>query len=329
MMVALFAAGATSWLAAAVTSITLLAKALSRGTLGVTIHRLHNGSGKTAATAPMKTVTLPSGESVPALGQGTWMMGDSRAKRAGELATLRRGIDLGLTLIDTAEMYGSGRSEQLIAEAVAGRRDEVFIVSKVLPSNASRRGTISACERSLKHLNTDRIDLYLLHWRGGTPFAETLEAFAALKRAGKIRHYGVSNLDLSDMKEWWQAPGGDAAATNQLLYNLSRRGIEWDLLPWLAERRVPVMAYTPLEQTRLFNNAKFAALARAWGATPAQLALAWLLAKDQVIVIPKCSSPARVEENAAARDIKLTAAQLADLDEIFPPPKGPRSLEML
>jgi diketogulonate reductase-like aldo/keto reductase len=277
----------------------------------------------------MKIVTLPSGERVPALGQGTWNIGDHRATRAAEIATLRRGIDLGLTLIDTAEMYGSGRSEQLVAEAIAGRRDEVFIVSKVLPGNASRRGTVAACERSLKNLQTDRIDLYLLHWCGSVPFAETLEALQSLQQAGKIRHYGVSNLDLDEMKQWWKSPGGAATTTNQLLYNLSRRGIEWDLLPWLRERRVPVMAYSPLEQTRLFNNAKFAALAKASGVTPAQLALAWLLAKDDVMVIPKCSSPARVEENAAALDVHLSTAQLAELDKIFPPPRGPQALEML
>ena len=278
---------------------------------------------------PMKTVTLPSGERVPALGQGTWNIGDSRSTRAAEIATLRRGIDLGLTLIDTAEMYGNGRSEQLIAEAIAGRRDDVFIVSKVLPNHASRSGTVAACERSLKNLQTDRIDLYLLHWRGSVPFAETLEALMALQRAGKIRHYGVSNLDLAEIKQWWKTSSGESSATNQLLYNLSRRGIEWDLLPWLRERRVPVMAYSPLEQARLFKHAKFTALAKASGITPAQLALAWLLAKDDVIVIPKCSTPARVEENAAAREIKLTAAQLAELDKIFPPPAGPSGLEMM
>lgn len=278
--------------------------------------------------SPMKTVQLPDGERLPALGQGTWNIGDSRSTRAAEIATLRRGMDLGLTLIDTAEMYGSGRSEQLVAEALAGRRDEAFIVSKVLPNNASRKATVTACERSLKHLNTDRIDLYLLHWRGGVPFAETLEAFTALQRAGKIRYYGVSNLDLSDMQEWEQA-GGRATATNQLLYNLSRRGIEWDLLPWLRERRIPAMAYSPLEQARLFDNGRFAGLAKAWGMTPAQLALAWLLSKDDLIVIPKCSRPARVEENAAARDIQLSAAQLAELDKLYPPPKGPHALEML
>ena len=281
----------------------------------------------------MKTVKLPSGDCVSALGQGTWNMGDSRAKRADELATLRRGIELGLTLIDTAEMYGNGRSEQLVAEAIAGCRDKVFIVSKVLPSNASGKGTMAACERSLKHLNTDRIDLYLLHWRGGVPFSETLEALTALQRAGKIRHYGVSNLDLADMQEWWGAPGGAGCATNQLLYNLGRRGIAWDLLPWLRERRVPVMAYSPLEQARLFSNSRFTTLAQRWGMTPSQLALAWLLRHDDrrgdMIVIPKCSSVARVEENAAARDITLSESQLFELDQIFPPPKKAASLEML
>ena len=277
----------------------------------------------------MKTILLPGGERVPALGQGTWNMGDTRAKRAQEIAALRRGLDLGLTLIDTAEMYGDGRSEQLIAEAIAGRRDEVYLVSKVLPGNASRRGTMAACERSLKNLNTDRIDLYLLHWRGSVAYSETLEALTMLQRAGKIRHYGVSNLNLAEIKEWWKTPGGAATATNQLLYNLSRRGIEWDLQPWLRERRVPVMAYSPLEQARLVRNAKLAALAKASGITPAQLALAWLLAKDDVIVIPKCSNPGRMDENAAARDIELTTSQLLELDSIFPPPKGPRALEML
>ena len=182
----------------------------------------------------MKTVTLPSGDTVPALGQGTWNIGDSAATRAEEIATLRAGLDLGLTLIDTAEMYGEGRSEQLIAEALTGRRDEAFIVSKVYPHNASRQGTIAACERSLKRLKTDRIDLYLLHWRGSVPFTETIAAFEALQQAGKIRHFGVSNLDLADMQEWWNTAGGSACATNQLLYNLTRRGIEFDLLPCCA-----------------------------------------------------------------------------------------------
>ena len=210
----------------------------------------------------MKTIALPSGERVPAFGQGTWNMGDDRATRAEEIATLRLGLDSGLTLVDTAEMYGDGRSEQLIAEAIAGRRDAVFLVSKVLPNNATRRGAVAACEQSLARLKTDRIDLYLLHWRGSVPFAETLEALTALQRAGKIRHYGVSNLDLADMREWWNVSGGKAVAANQVLYNLTRRGIEWDLLPWLRERKVSVMAYSPIEQARLLRNARLAVFAQ-------------------------------------------------------------------
>ncbi len=213
----------------------------------------------------MKTVALPSGEQVPAFGLGTWNIGDVRAQRAEEIATLRAGLDLGAKLVDTAEMYGDGRSEELVGEAIAGRRDEVFLVTKVYPHNASRNGVPAACERSLKRLKTDRIDLYLLHWRGSIAFAETVEAFAALQKAGKIRHYGVSNLDLSDMQEWYKLPGGAAVAANQLLYNLTRRGIEWDLLPWLRERRVPVMAYSPIEQGRLPGDAKLAGFAQRHG----------------------------------------------------------------
>ena len=277
----------------------------------------------------MKTVTLPSGERVPAFGQGTWFMGDERAKRAEEIAALRLGLDRGATLIDTAEMYGDGRAEQLVGEAIAGRRDEVFLVSKVLPQHATRRGTVTACEQSLKRLQTDRLDLYLLHWRGGVPLAETLEALIALQKAGKIRHYGVSNLDLADMQEMAQLPGGVEIGTNQLLYNLARRGIEWDLLPWLRERRVPVLAYSPLEQARLMKNKQLAAFARNHGMTPAQTALAWLLARDDVIVIPKSGRRERLRENLGALDRVLTAAELAELDRLFPPPRGPRALEML
>ena len=277
----------------------------------------------------MKTVALPGGERVPAFGVGTWNMGDRPARRAEELAALRVALDAGATLVDTAEMYGDGRSESLVAEAIAGRRDEVFLVTKVLPENASRRGTVAACERSLRRLGTDRIDLYLLHWRGSVPFAETLEALVALKRAGKIRHYGVSNLDLADLREWWPLAGGDATATDQLLYNLSRRGIEFDLLPWLRERRVPVMAYSPLEQARLFPHAGLRAFCARHGMTPSQAALEWLLAKDDVIAIPKSGDPARMRENLAARDIALDAAQLAELDAAFPPPRKARPLEML
>jgi diketogulonate reductase-like aldo/keto reductase len=277
----------------------------------------------------MKTVTLPCGERVPAFGMGGWNLGDDRAARAEEIATLRLGLDLGAKLIDTAEMYGDGRSEELIAEAIAGRRDEVFLVSKVYPQNASAQGLSAACERSLRRLQTDRIDLYLLHWRGNVPLAETLQAFMRLKQAGKIRHYGVSNLDLADMQALWQLPGGDGVATNQLLYNLTRRGIEWDLLPWLRRRRMPVMAYSPLEQARLVGNRKLAGFAGRHGMTPAQAALAWLLARDGVMVIPKTGSRERLRENLGALDPVLKAAQLAELDQLFPPPKRAASLEML
>ena len=246
-----------------------------------------------------------------------------------EIATLRMGLDLGVTLIDTAEMYGEGRSDELIAEAIEGRRDQIFLVSKVSPHNASRRGAVAACERSLARLRTDCIDLYLLHWRGNVPLAETIEAFVALQKAGKIHHFGVSNLDLADMQELWSVPGGPAVATNQLLYNLSRRGIEWDLLPGLRERRIPVMAYSPIEQAQLTSNPKLVDFARRHGMTPAQAGLAWLLAHDDVIVIPKTGRRDRLKENIGALDQRLTQTQLAELDRLFPPPTGPRSLEML
>ncbi|MET0916855.1 MAG: aldo/keto reductase [Burkholderiales bacterium] len=277
----------------------------------------------------MKTVTLPSGERVPAFGLGTWRMGEDPATRAEEIATLQLGLELGANLIDTAEMYGEGQSEQLIGEAIAGKRDQVFLVTKVYPHNASRKGAIAACERSLRRLGTDRIDLYLLHWRGNIPLAETIEAFMALQRAGKIRHFGVSNLDLADMQKLWSLPGGQAVATNQLLYNLTRRGIEWGLLPWLRERGIPVMAYSPIEQARLLRNRKLADFSRRIGMTPAQAALAWLLANDDVIVIPKTGNRTRLKENLGALDYRLTAAQLAELDRLFPPPAGPRPLELL
>ena len=277
----------------------------------------------------MKTVALPGGERVPAFGQGTWYMGDDRAQRAEEIATLRLGLELGATLIDTAEMYGDGRAEQLVGEAIAGHRDEVFLVSKVLPHHATRRGTLTACEKSLKRLKTDHLDLYLLHWRGDVPFAETLAALLELQAAGKIRHYGVSNLDLAEMRELWPLAGGVGVAANQLLFNLARRGIEWDLLPWLRERRVPVMAYSPLEQARLVDDAKLAPFARHHGMTPAQAALAWLLAADDVIVIPKSGQRERLRQNLGALDHALGATQLAELDDLFPPPRGARPLAML
>jgi len=277
----------------------------------------------------MRMVTLPSGDKVPALGQGTWNMGDERETRAEEIGALRLGLDLGLNLIDTAEMYGEGKSEELVGQAIAGRRDDAFLVSKVYPHNASRKGAISACERSLKRLGTDRLDLYLLHWRGSIAFADTLEAFTALQKAGKIRHYGVSNLDIKDMRQLSTVSGASGVQTNQLLYNLTRRGIEFDLLPWMRERGMPVMAYSPIEQARLLSNPKLVAFTRLHGMTPSQAALAWLLSRDDVIAIPKASRPEHVQENAASLSIRLAPEQLSELDQIFPPPKKATALEML
>lgn len=281
--------------------------------------------------ADIRTLRLPSGEAVPVLGQGTWMVGENTARRGEELAALRLGIDLGLTLIDTAEMYGDGASEELVGEAVAGRRDEVFLVSKVLPSNAGREAAIRACERSLARLGTDRIDLYLLHWRGGTPLAETLAAFDSLVRTGKIRHWGVSNFDPEDMAELAALAGGEGVATNQVLYNLSRRGIEFDLLPLCRERGVSVMAYSPVEQGRLLRRPALAEVAARHGATPAQVALAWVLRQDSVIAIPKAGRPEHVRENRAALDLTLTLTpeDIAELDRAFPAPTRQQPLEML
>lgn len=277
----------------------------------------------------MKKVALPSGERVPAFGLGTWHIGDSEGTRAEEIAALQLGIDLGASLIDTAEMYGEGEAERLVGEAIRSKRDEVFIVSKVYPHNASRRGAVSACERSLRRLGTDRLDLYLLHWRGSVPLGETLDAFAELRKAGKIRAFGVSNLDLADMQELWSQEAGPAVTTNQVLYNLARRGIEWDLLPWLRERSVPVMAYSPLEQGRLLRNPQLVDFARRHGYRPATVALAWLLHKDDVIVVPKTASRERLRENLRALELRLSSPQLAELDRIFPPPSRARTLEML
>ncbi|MEJ6785405.1 aldo/keto reductase [Aminobacter sp. Piv2-1] len=278
---------------------------------------------------PIATTTLPSGELVPVLGQGTWMMGEDRRRAADEVAALKLGIDLGMTLIDTAEMYGDGGSEEIVAEAIAGRREKLFLVSKVLPSNASRSGVLRACEASLKRLRTDRIDLYLLHWRGGVPLAETVAAFEELRRAGKIRHWGVSNFDTEDMKELERLQGGRNAQANQVLYNLTRRGIEFDLLPWCRGRGMPVMAYSPVEQGELARDRGLRGIAARHGATPAQVALAWVLAQDGVIAIPKASRLEHVRQNAAARDICLTPEDIAELDGLFAPPARKRPLEMI
>ena len=278
---------------------------------------------------PPLQITFPNGTQVPALGQGTWFMGEQVRMRDAEVAALRAGVDLGLTLIDTAEMYADGGAEEVVGEALAGRREQAFIVSKVLPGNASRRGTVLACERSLRRLRTDRIDLYLLHWRGSYPLAETLEAFATLQRDGKIAHWGVSNFDPDDMEELVALAGGAGVATNQVLYNLTRRGIEYDLLPWSQQRGIPVMAYSPIEQGRVLGNATLKRVAAARGATPAQVALRWVLREPHVIAIPKAGTIAHVQENRNALDLVLTAEDLGALDRSFPPPRGPQPLEML
>ena len=272
-------------------------------------------------------VTLPSGETVPALGLGTWTMGDSAGRHKEEVAALRLGFDLGMILVDTAEMYASGGAEEVVGEAVAGRRDEVFIVSKVMPGNASRRGTISACEKSLKRLKTDRIDLYLLHWPGSVPIAETVDAFTTLAGAGKIRHWGVSNFDVDEMEELIGLPEGRAVATNQVMYNLKRRGIEYDLIPWSSQRRIPIMAYSPLDQGRLLRAAELETIAARHNASAAQVALAWLLQRDEVMVIPKAGSQAHMRENHGALALKLDAEDLAALDRAFPPPARKKPLE--
>ena len=274
------------------------------------------------------TLKLPGGEIVPRLGQGTWHMGESARRRAEEVAALKLGLDLGMTLIDTAEMYGDGEAERIVAEAIEGRRDEVFIVSKVLPQNASRAGTIAACERSLKRLDTDRLDLYLLHWRGRYPLKETLAGFQVLVRDGLIKAWGVSNFDVDDMEEL-AAPGGDAVATNQVLYNLARRGIEADLIPWCRARAIPIMAYSPVEQGRILRDRTLTRVAARHGAAPAQVALAWLLRHEDMMVIPKATNAAHVRENRAALDLALSPADLAELDGAFPAPRGARPLEML
>ena len=279
--------------------------------------------------AALRTAALPAGERVPAVGQGPWYFAEDSRRRQDEITALRLGLDLGLTLIDTAEMYADGAAEELVGEAIAGRRDQVFLVSKVLPDNATRSGTVAACERSLRRLRTDRIDLYLLHWRGHRPVTGTLTAFAELQRAGKIRHWGVSNFDVSDMRELFALAGGRAAATDQVLYNLTRRGIEYDLLPWCLERGLPVMAYSPIEQGRLLDRPALKAVAARHGATPAQVALAWVLRQDGVIAIPRAATPAHVRENRAALDLRLGEQDLAELDRAFPPPSAPRPLEIL
>jgi diketogulonate reductase-like aldo/keto reductase len=277
----------------------------------------------------MRTVSLPSGERIPALGQGTWDMGEDPVERDEELRALRLGLDLGLTLIDTAETYGDGASEDLVGEAIDGRRDEVFLVSKVLPANATRHGTIEACERSLKRLRTDRLDMYLLHWRGQLPLDKTIEAMNELKDAGKIRHWGVSNFDAVDLAELVMLAGGDTVETDQVLYNPFHRGIEYELLPWCRDGGMPIMAYSPTNRGKLIENDVVVEIATKHDAAPSQIALAWVLRHDEVCAIPKAAMHEHVRENRGALDIRLDTEDLKLLDEEFPPPTGPVPLEML
>jgi len=287
------------------------------------------------SASKVRITQLPSGRSIPVLGQGTWRMGEDPSRRQAEIDALRLGLNLGMNLIDTAEMYGEGGAEEVIGEAIEDRpRADVFIVSKVYPHNATRRGAIEACTRSLRRLKSGYIDLYLLHWRGDVPLEETLEAFQFLKDKGEIRDYGVSNFDTDEMEEAYALSGGDEICTNQVLHSLPHRGIEWDLLPWCRARNIPIMAYSPIgnnlaEQKRLFNNPTVNSLAARLNATPAQIALAWLLRQPDLVVIPKASQPEHIRQNRAAHDIELTAEDLNELDNAFPPPNRKIPLEML
>ncbi|AOI79446.1 aldo/keto reductase [Burkholderia sp. NRF60-BP8] len=280
-------------------------------------------------TDTIATVALPNGESIPKLGLGTWEMGERPARRADEIAALREGVELGMTLVDTAEMYGDGATEELVGDALAGLRDDVFLVSKVYPHHASRRGVVAACDASLKRLRTDRLDLYLLHWRGSVPLEETVEGFDALQRAGKIRHWGVSNFDTADMAELVDEAGGGACATNQILYNIARRGPEFDLLPWLADHRIPAMAYSPVDHGRLPKRSPLDEIARLRGVSVMRVALAWVLAQPGVFAIPKASRIEHVRDNRAALDFVLSDDERAQLDAYFRPPRSKRALEML
>jgi len=278
------------------------------------------------SVATMRALERPSWETMPVLGLGTWHLGEGRHRPQVEIDALRTGLDLGMTLVDTAEMYGDGGAEEVVARAIATRRDRVFVVSKVYPHNAGRKSAVSACERSLKRLRTDRLDLYLLHWRGRIPLGETIEAFERLRATGKIVRWGVSNFDTADMRELFALPDGRHCATNQVLYHLAERGIEWELLPWLRERRIPLMAYSPLGQGGLLRKPKLAVIAKRLEATLAQVALCWLLRAANVIAIPESSDLDHVRANRASTEVPLTAATLREIDAAFPPPKGPTPL---
>jgi len=277
----------------------------------------------------MRTVNLPDGEKIPTLGLGTWRMGEQAEGRETNVHALRFGLELGLKLIDTAEMYGEGGAEEVVGEAIAGQRDEVFVVSKVYPHNASKRGAIEACERSLRRLNTDRIDLYLLHWRGGIPLQETIDAFEQLKTDGKIRHWGVSNFDTEDMHELRTLSNGVSCSTNQVLYHLGERGIEWDLLPHCQNHSIPVMAYSPLGQGTILRHRAIRNIADRYYVTPATVALTWVLRNPNIIAIPKSSDVVHVREIAAAMNLELSDEDVSDLDQAFPAPQGPKSLAIL
>jgi diketogulonate reductase-like aldo/keto reductase len=283
----------------------------------------------TTASADLLRVALPDGDSVPALGLGTWKMGEERRTAPREVAALTLGLDLGMTLVDTAEMYGDGGAERVAALAIAGRRDRVFVVSKVYPHNAGRKSAVSACERSLRRLRTDRLDLYLLHWRGRIPLAETVEAFERLRADGKILRWGVSNFDTADLRELFALPEGRNCATNQVLYHLAERGIEWELLPWMRAHRLPVMAYSPLGQGSLPHSRRVAALSRRLAIAPADLALGWLLRGPDVIAIPASTDPAHIRANRAAGAVRLDRAALEAIDASFPPPTGPTPLTVV
>jgi diketogulonate reductase-like aldo/keto reductase len=280
-------------------------------------------------TNALPTVTLPDGEAIPKLGQGTWEMGERPNARRAEIAALREGVDLGMTLIDTAEMYGDGESEKLIAEALGDRRDELFIVSKVYPHNGTQRGVQAACERSLKRLKTDRIDMYLLHWRGGEDLQGVVAGFESLRRDGKIRHWGVSNFDVDDLEELFSIPGGEGCATDQVLFNVARRGPEFDLLPFLRGRGMPLMAYSPVDHACLPAGGVLQDIASARGVSSFQIALAWVLQQDGVLAIPKAADIAHLRQNFAALEIVLSAEEVARVDAEFSPPRRKRALEML
>ncbi len=280
-------------------------------------------------TSPTRAVTLPDGATASALGLGTWYLGEDPGSTDVQLDALRAGIDLGLTLVDTAEMYGGGAAEEFVGRAIAGRRDDVYLVSKVLPHHATREGTVEACERSLRRLRTDRLDLYLLHWRGRVPVEETVAALELLASRGLIRSWGVSNFDVADLEQLVGLPGGDRVQTDQVLYNLARRGPEYDLIPWCRGRHMPLMAYSPVDHGRLLQHRALRELAAEKGVTPAQLAIAWVLRRPDVCAVAKASTRAHVVENRAALDITFGQGELDRLDRLFPPPSGKVPLDVL